>query len=104
MCIRDRVGTNIELYQANLEDRVIVLQKPSQIFEGSVYGFYPYDSRITLNGITGVFVVSGWEWDTVRNTIESTFYEVHWGNAVLSNTDYTKRVNYGEITEPTIRG
>lgn len=93
------------LYQCNVIDRLFIRSKPSRIFEGGVYGWVPYNSRVTVDGFSEVvWIVSGWNWNTKENLIEIRLFEIHWDTDMLDDTTYEKIINYGEAIEPKIKG
>lgn len=93
------------LYQKNIIDRLFIRSKPSRVFEGSVYGFLPYNSRTGVDGFPNVeWIVAGWSWDSKANTIELRLFQIHWDETMLDDTDYERTVNNGEAIEPTIKG
>jgi hypothetical protein len=63
----------IDLLELTSKERVTTLQKPQKIFRGDVYGFVPYFSLLTYDGIQGNFSIIEYSFDTAENitTIES---------------------------------
>lgn len=93
------------LYQCNVIDRLFIRSKPSRVFEGGVYGFVPYNARVTIDGFPSVvWIVSGWSWNTKENLIEIRLFEIHWDTDMLDDTTYEKIINAGESIEPKIKG
>ena len=63
----------IDLLELTSKERVTILQKPQKIFRGDVYGFVPYFSLLTYDGIHGNFSIIEYSFDTAENitSIES---------------------------------
>jgi len=77
-------------------------QKPARIFKGSVYGYFEYLSIVQINGLTGLFVPTSYEWDTKENIIDAEFIEIFTDE--LLDLDYQITFDYGNTVKPTIKG
>lgn len=94
-----------QLYQIMLTDRMRIRGKAVRLFQGSVYGYFPYNSRILIDNIPDKqFIVSAWSYDTGTGIIAGEYFEVVWDDADADNTEYTRQDNPGQVVEPKIRG
>jgi len=73
-----------------------------RIFNGDVFGYFNYLSVITIDGRTGKFGVTKYSYDTKSNIISAEFKQM-FGDE-LTDLDVEKRLDYGNVVEPTIRG
>lgn len=93
------------LYQKGLVDRLRLRGKPVRLFSGSVYGYVPYNSRLAIDGFTGMqFVFTEWSYDTGLGITFGSMFQLVWDDDDADDTDYTVSENYGNIVEPKIRG
>lgn len=92
------------LYQCNVIDRLFLRSKPSKVFEGSVYGFIPYNARVTVDGFPGdVWVVSGYRWRSKEGQMDVRLFQVYWDTTMLDDTEYERVINYSQVIEPRIK-
>lgn len=70
------------LFQIAMRDVLILQSKISKHFTGSIFGFIPYLSTVQIIGVPGIFVIAGWDWDALQNTIDLTLMEVFWENEI----------------------
>lgn len=85
------------------EERMKMYAKPLQVFSGDVYGFFNYLSLVTINGLTGKFMPTKYQYNAIDNTTSLTLVEVL-NTDVLADVDYIKTFDYGNVVEPTIKG
>ncbi len=75
---------------------------PSILFSGSIYGYIPYFSRISIDGFDGVFMFVEYSYDTKENLITGKLIQL-FGNE-LEDIDYALTPDYGKTVKPTIIG
>jgi hypothetical protein len=100
------------LYEATVVDLLILQSSIAKFFSGGVFGYVPYLSRITIDGLTGVFMVTGWSFDIGRDTCELKLWEVFFLSLDILDpdpffTDYEVQpvtTQSGQTIKPVIRG
>ena len=106
------IALGATLYGLVLIDRMQMRGKTLRVFTGDVYGFFRYDSRIAIDGISGVYwLPTGWTWDTKENIISASMWEIFYDATPGDLGDTTtfddivveKIINYGNVIEPTIK-
>lgn len=85
------------------EERMKMYAKPLQVFSGDVYGYFNYLSVVTINGLTGKFMPTRYQYNPIDNTTSLVLTEVL-NTDVLADVDYIKTFDYGNVVEPTIKG
>ena len=85
------------------EERMKMYAKPLQVFSGDVYGYFNYVSLISINGLTGKFMPTRYQYNAIDNTTSLILTEVL-NTDVISDVDYIKTFDYGNVVEPTIKG
>ena len=85
------------------EERMKMYAKPLQVFSGDVYGYFNYLSLVTINGLTGKFMPTRYQYNAIDNTTSLVLTEVL-NTDVLADVDYIKTFDYGNVVEPTIKG
>ena len=76
---------------------------PLQVFSGDVYGYFNYLSLVTINGLTGKFMPTRYQYNAFDNTTSLILTEVL-NTDILSDVEYLNTPDYGEVVEPTIKG
>lgn len=74
----------------------------SRVFVGDVFGFFDYLSRVTIDGLTGIFMPIKYSYDTKANVITAEFRQIY--GSELIDIDYQLTYDYGETVNPTITG
>ncbi len=75
-----------------------------RVFSGDVYGFFDYLSIVEINGISGKFLVTKYQYDTNNNIIQAEFKQIY-GNEINENDlQYSFSYEGGIVVKPTIRG
>jgi hypothetical protein len=85
------------------EERMKMYSKPLQVFSGDVFGYFNYLSLVTINGLTGKFMPTKYQYNALDNTTSLTLIEVL-NTDVLADVDHIKTFDYGNVVEPTIKG
>ncbi|UFK98823.1 hypothetical protein [Kaistella faecalis] len=95
--------TGKPLLRIMVEDILRIAPRPMYYFEGDLYGYYPYLSKIQINNIPGVFQVAKYSFDTVRNINKNTFIE-YATEYLTEGTDFTYEptLDHGAVTKVTI--
>ena len=85
------------------EERMKMYAKPLQVYKGDVYGYFNYLSLVTINGLTGKFMPTSFNYDAATNTTSLELTEVL-NSDILSDVFYQLTFDYGNVVEPTIKG
>jgi len=85
------------------EERMKMYATPLQVFSGDVYGYFNYLSLVTINGLTGKFMPTRYQYNAFDNTTSLILTEVL-NTDILSDVEYLNTPDYGEVVEPTIKG
>lgn len=101
-----------ELWRAGVTDRAFLRMKPSRLFRGDLYGWIPYNCRLTIQNFPGIYwAITDYTWSADLDIVTVAAFELHWDrfdvlepDNVLDDIRYTKKVNYGKAIEPTIKG
>ena len=91
------------LLQIMGEERMKMYSKPLQVYRGDVYGYFSYLSIVTINGLTGRFMPTTYNYDAATNITSLELIEVL-NTDILSDIDYQVTLDYGNVVEPTIKG
>ncbi len=79
-------------------------QSNSIVFSGDIYGYLPYLSITTIDGLDGLFMILEYSYDTKNNITTIKFKQVY-GNEIQSNDlSYLLTLDYGNVVTPTING
>ena len=103
--IWNRIGEINEkpLLQLMVEDTLRISPRPMYLFEGDIYGYFPYLANVLINNVPGKYQVSKYSFDTKKNVNRTNFKE--FDNVVLiQDTDfrYEFEYDYGNETKVTI--
>jgi len=71
------------------------------LFTGDIYGYLPYLGVYTINNVPGLFMFIKYSYNTATNTIQAEFRQILGDE--LTDIDYRKTLNYGNVVEPTIK-
>ena len=95
--------TGKPLLRIMVEDILRIAPRPMYYFEGDLYGYYPYLSTIQINNVSGVYQVSKYSFDTVRNVNKNAFTE-YATEYLTEGTDFTYKptLDLGEVTKVSI--
>lgn len=84
-------------------DDLRIQSSPVKIFSGGVYGYLPYLSVVTIDGISGTFMFTEWDFDL--RSKKSNVKLMQFYNADLADILYEVTPDYGNNTiKPTIVG
>lgn len=81
------------ILQINVEDNLRISPRPMVIFEGDVYGYFPYLSMIAINNVGGNFQVSKYSYDTSQNINRNVFREFE-TDYLQIDTDFRYEFDY----------
>lgn len=101
----NRVGKteNLPLLGISAMDDLRIQSSPIKVFSGSIFGEIPYLSVVTIDGITGLFMFTQYDYDyktNISNVKLTQFY-----NSDLADINYQISPDYGNNTiKPTIVG
>ena len=104
--IWNRIGEENEkpLLQLMVEDTLRISPRPMYLFEGDIYGYFPYLANVLINNVPGKYQVSKYSFDTKKNVNRTNFKEFD-NVALIQDTDfrYEFEYDYGNETRVTIR-
>lgn len=85
-------------------DDLRIQSSPIQVFSGSILGYLPYMSVVTIDGITGLFMFTQWNYDLrTKQTTSAKLMQFY--NFDLADILYEVSPDYGNNTiKPTIVG
>lgn len=90
------------LLQIMGEENLRMSANTARIFSGSVYGFFPYLSVISIDGLDGLFMPIKYSYDTVENIITGEYKQI-FGDELGDDIEYLKTYNNdGNVVTPTI--
>jgi hypothetical protein len=93
---------NYPLLRISAETELRLGQKPLKLFSGSLYGYIPYLSIISINNLQGKFMPIKYVYDTKAN--KTTFDLLELIADEISDINYTFTIDYGNTVKPTIVG
>ena len=104
--IWNRIGEENEkpLLQLMVEDTLRISPRPMYLFEGDIYGYFPYLANVLINNVPGKYQVSKYSFDTKKNVNRTNFKE--FDNVVLiQDTDfrYEFEYDYGQETKVLVK-
>ena len=100
--LRKGIVESKPLLQIMGEETLRMSQSISRVFSGDVFGHFNYMSVVTINGLSGKFMVIAYDYDTKSNIVSAIFKQIYGGE--LTDIDYEKTFDYGETVKPTIKG
>jgi hypothetical protein len=84
-------------------DDLRIQSNPIKVFSGSIFGYIPYMSVITIDNITGLFMPIEYDYDYKTNKSQVKLLEFY--NTDIADIQYTISLDYGNNTvKPTIKG
>lgn len=85
-------------------DDLRIQSNPIQVFSGSILGYIPYMSVVTIDGVTGLFMFTQWNYDLrTKQTASAKLMQFY--NFDLADILYEVSPDYGNNTiKPTIVG
>jgi hypothetical protein len=90
------------LLRISAETELRLGQKPLKLFSGSLYGYIPYLSIISINNLQGKFMSIKYVYDTKSNKVTFDLLELIADE--ISDINYKFTFDYGETVKPTIQG
>lgn len=96
------VSESLPIIRLMGEEILRLRQSTSKLFSGDIYGYFDYLSTVTINNISGTFILIEYSYDTMNNLISAKFAQIHTGE--LTDIDYLFTYDYGNVVKPTIRG
>ena len=87
-----------------VEDTLRISPRPMYLFEGDIYGYFPYLANVLINNVPGKYQVSKYSFDTKKNINRTNFKE--FDNVVLiQDTDfrYEFEYDYGQETKVLVK-
>lgn len=105
---REGFTDNLQLLEINGIDNLRISPRPMKLFEGDVYGYFPYLSFISIDGQTGhKFQPIEYSYNTVKGII--TLQSKEFENAdlpltKLRNGEVEIEDDFGNVTTVTIKG
>lgn len=85
-----------------VEDQLRMKANISRVFYGDIYGFFNYLSVVSIDGLTGLYMVTSYNYDTANNRIQAEFHQIYGDE--LGDIEYAMTIDYGETVKPTIKG
>lgn len=92
------------LLRIMVEDRMRMNWKPRVVFEGDVYGYVPFLSRVNLNNIKDKMMLSEWGYNASTNITTIKLIEIMNENFNDDDVIFSIEEDYGETVKPTIKG
>jgi hypothetical protein len=83
------------------EDTMGMFQNPSIEFQGDIFNFISYLSRITIDNQDGVYIPIEYNYNISTNTTKLKLRQIY-GN--LTEINYSFGYDYGNVVDPTIQG
>jgi len=90
------------LLQIMVEDTARVQQSTAREFSGDVFGYFPYLSLVSIDGLNGLFMPIKYEYDTKENVVNATLRQIFAGE--VADLEYKKTFDFGNTVKPTIKG
>lgn len=84
-------------------DYMVMYFYPYLEFTGSIYGYIPYLSSVTIDGIDGVFVIIEYSYNIKRNVTNLKLIQINGERDSGLYYDY-EQLDYDDVPLPTIRG
>lgn len=85
------------------EETLRISANPARVFSGDVFGYVPYLSLFTINGVTGKFIATAYSYNTAKNITSLKLLQI-FGAELTDDIDYEFTLDYGTVVKPTIRG
>lgn len=88
------------LLQIAAEEQLRIAQKPLKEFTGDLYGYLPYLCVLSINNISGKFMLLDYSYDTIENITSIKALELY--ASEISDLIYKFTYDYGNTVKPTI--
>lgn len=85
------------------ENRLKIQHKPQIIFSGDIFGYIDPISIVTINNITGSFLISSYQYDARQNITSLTLHQILY-DELTDDIQYEITYDYGKVVDPTIKG
>jgi hypothetical protein len=99
---RDFLTESKPLLRLVAEERLRMYQRVQTLFIGDIYGYFPYLSKILIDGVDGQFMPIYSSYDTYMNT--TTLHSLEGHTDELADFTYSFEIDYGNTVKPTIKG
>ena len=84
-------------------DDLRIQSRPIKLFSGDIYGYMPYLSVISIDGVVGSFMFTDWSYNLNTNIVSQKMLQFY--NDDLADILYEITPDYGNNTiKPTIKG
>ena len=100
---RDGVSESYPILRIMGIETLNLFQDTSIVFQGDVYGYFPYFSLVQIDGITGKFIITEYSYNIKTNLTRLKLFQIY-GTDLGSDIDYTLKFDYGNVVNPTIKG
>ncbi len=101
---REGITETKSLLRIMVEDTLRISPRPMYLFEGDIYGYFPYLANVLINNVPGKYQVSKYSFDTKKNINRTNFKEFD-NASLIQDTDfrYEFEYDYGNETRVTIK-
>jgi hypothetical protein len=83
------------------EERLRCEQLPRRVFTGDLYGFIPYETIVSINGLDGKYQFIEYSYNYKTNVTSGVLSRVFYEE--LTDITYTLSYDYGEVVDVTIK-
>ena len=90
------------LLQLLVEDELVIQGRTAKVFTGSVFGHVPQLKFIRIDGITGVFMITGNVFNSETNVTDIALVEIIRDN-IYPDIETFNQIDFGNVIRPTIR-
>lgn len=90
------------LLQLVVEERIRTYSGVQTVFNGDIYGYIPYLSKVLIDGVDGRFMPLYYSFDTLLNITSLT--NVQGYVEEIDDIVYEFEIDYGNTVKPTIKG
>ena len=101
---RDGVLETKPLLRINVEDRLRMNYNSRVIFEGDVYGYIPYFTRLNINNVKSKMMPISYNYNCKDNLITLKSLELLDNNFLDNDIEFSLTEDYGNVVRPTITG
>lgn len=95
-------ATSRPILQIMGEEKMRIESKFNRVYRGDVFGYVDFLSVITINNFSNVFIPIEYSYDSSTNITKLKLREIF--NAPITDIETVSIFDYGEITEPTVKG
>lgn len=95
-----------KILELMVKETIRIQSKPQKVFFGDVYGFFSPIKHVSIDGIKGDFIITGYSFDTKRNIVSLELNEVFQGKISGRDTSikYDYKIDRGKTVKPAIDG